>query len=148
MVDAGIKLPFEPSCAGERYRTEYAPIVNDDGTITLVEDGKTDLQEMYDVQAAGCDMSLIVQRYLSGDYSVLSRAQGVYIDTTVYPKSNAELLQKVIDGQRYFDSLSPDIKSRFDNDFNQWFAGAGSEQWLRNMNVESAKLEKKEEEKL
>ena len=123
------KLPFECSCPGDRYRIEYAPRLNPDGTIDLIEDGKTDLQEFYNAQADGCDMHLIVSRYLQGDTSVLSRVQGIYADITAFPKTNAELLQKVIDGKRAFDALPKEIKMSFNNDFNQWFSTAGSEDW-------------------
>lgn len=127
------KMPFEYSCPGDRWRIEYAPRLNPDGTIDLIEDGKTDLQEFYNVQADGCDMHLIVSRYLQGDTSVLSRMQGIYADITAFPKTNAELLQKVIDGQRAFDALPKDIKAEFNNDFNQWFSTAGSDDWTKTM---------------
>ena len=112
---------------GEQMRIDYSPKVNKDGTIDLVESGKFDLQEWYNSQAEGCDMHLIVSRYLAGDHDVLSRVQGVSFDATSYPKTYAEMLQKVIDGQRLFDSLPPDVRKDYNNDFNQFFAAASSD---------------------
>lgn len=112
---------------GDEIRIDYAPRVQPDGTIELEPSGKFNLQEWYNSQAAGCDMHLIVQRYLSGDTDVLSRVQGVGFDATAYPKTYAEMLQRVIDGQRLFDSLPPDVRRDYDNDFNQFFAAAGAD---------------------
>ena len=126
---------FVPSCPGERYKVEYEPIVQADGTIELREAGKTDLQEFYDSQAASCDMALIISRYLNGDRSVLEQRQGAYFDATQVPSTYAEMLQTVISGQRSFEALPVEVKQRFNNDFNQWFASAGSEEWQSKMTV-------------
>lgn len=128
-----INLPFKASCPGDRIKVTYSPVVNDDGTIDLVPSGKQDLQELYNSQAAGCDMHLIVSRYLAGDTSVLERVQGFYGDVSQLPRNNAELLQRVIDGERAFDSLPKDVKAAFDNDFRKWFASAGTDQWNKAM---------------
>lgn len=128
-----MNLPFAPSCPGDRIKVTYSPVVNDDGTIDLVPAGKQDLQEFYNSQAAGCDMHLIVSRYLAGDTSVLERVQGFYGDVSQLPRNNAELLQRVIDGERAFDSLPKDVKAAFNNDFRQWFATAGSDEWNKAM---------------
>lgn len=127
------KLPFQPSCSGDRIKITYSPVVNDDGTIDLIPAGKQDRQEMYNAQAAGCDMHLIVSRYLAGDTSVLERVQGFYGDVSQLPRNNAELLQRVIDGERAFDSLPKEVKAAFDNDFRKWFATAGTDDWNKAM---------------
>lgn len=128
-------VPFVPSCPGERWKIEYEPIVQADGTIELRESGKTDLQEFYDSQAASCDMALIISRYLNGDRSVLEQRQGAYFDATNVPSTYAEMLQTVISGQRSFEALPIEIKQRFNNDFNQWFASAGTDDWKLKMTV-------------
>ena len=97
-------FPFTPSCSGERYRVDYGPKVLEDGTIELIPEGKTDLQEFYDSQAASCDMALIISRYLNGDRSVLEQRQGAYFDATQVPSTYAEMLQTVISGQRSLQS--------------------------------------------
>lgn len=132
---ADIEVKFVPSCPGERYKITYEPIVNADGTIDLVENGKVDLQEFYDSQAAQCDMALLISRYLGGDASALEARQGAYFDSTAMPTTYAEMLQTVIDGQRSFEALPVEVKQRFNNDFNQWFASAGSEEWQSKMVV-------------
>lgn len=133
-----LKLPFPASCPGDRIKVKYSPVVNDNGTIDLIPAGKQDLQELYNSQAAGCDMHLIVSRYLAGDTSVLERVQGFYGDVSQLPRNNAELLQRVIDGERMFDQLPKDVKAAFDNDFRKWFATAGTDEWSKVMQSASS----------
>lgn len=114
------------SCPGDPIRIEYAPIVRKDGNIELEPSGKFDLQKWYNDQAPGCDMHVIVSRYLAGDVDVLSRVQGVSFDATSYPKTYAEMLQKVIDGQRLFESLPVEVRREYDNDFNKFFSSASA----------------------
>lgn len=127
---------FVPSCPGDPIRIDYNPIVQADGTIVLEPAGKFDLQEWYDSQAPGCDLHLIVSRYLAGDHDVLSRVQGSYFDARGLPGTYAEMLQRVIDGERAFDGLPADVKSQFGNDFRQWFAQAGSDDWYSKMGID------------
>lgn len=138
-------LPFSPSCPGDRYRQEYDPVVRKDGIIDLVPSGKTDLQEFYNSQASACDMHLIVSRYLQGDVSVLSRTQGLYMDVASMPRTPAEMLQRVLDGRRFFDALPSDVKSHFNNDFNQWFACAGTDEWYKHMDIKPGDLKSRAE---
>lgn len=112
---------------GKRYHQKYAPRVADDGQIELVPDGIEDLQEFYDSQLELTDMSIIVQRWLSGDQSVLTSKEAFYGDAMSMPGSYRDILQAVIDGQRIFAQLPMEIKQRFDNDFNVWFAAMDDE---------------------
>lgn len=65
------------------------------------------------------------------------------------PKSYAEALQLVINAEKDFYDLPLDIRNKFDNDYKQWFAQAGSNSWLDKMGVALAKdveHDKKEED--
>lgn len=112
---------------GNRYHQKYSPRVADDGQIELVPDGIEDLQEFYNSQLDQTDMALIVQRWLNGDPSVLAQREGFYGDALAMPGSYRDILQAVIDGQRMFAQLPAEIRERFDNDFNQWFAAMDDE---------------------
>lgn len=130
---ADYEVSFVPSCPGERFKIVYEPKVNPDGTLDLIEAGKEDLQEFYNSQAAACDMAVLLSRYFNGDKTALEQRQGAYFDSTMVPKTYAEMLQTVINGQRSFEALPIEIKKKFNNDFNQWFASAGSEEWQSKM---------------
>lgn len=123
----------------------YAPVVEDDGSVSLVESGKENTDEFIQSFAESCDLNVIIQRYLNGEVDVLNQRNGVYGDFTQMPKTYAEALQLKIDSERMFDSLPVEYKRLFDNDPNKFFVQAGSEEWLEKlkplMNVKENKVD-------
>lgn len=133
---------------GDRIHKIYAPRVNPDGTIDLVEAGQEDLQALYDSYRDQCDMAFIVNRLMMGDLSVLSQKEPFYADLTQFPKTYAEALQLVIDAEANFLKLPLDVRQQFDNDYRQWFAQAGSETWYNKMDSVLIKEESPKEEEV
>lgn len=121
------------SNAGERIKQNYTATRLGDGIIRLVPSDTTDLQEYINSFAESCSIEHILSLCAAGDTSVLSRAQGAYIDATVLPKTFRDMLDIVIDGKSKFDTLPVEIKNAFGNDFEKWFSDAGSESWLKSM---------------
>lgn len=128
------------SNSGDRYHIVYSPHVLPDGTIELVESGRDDIQEYIDSFRDQTDMAFILERLQVGDTSVLSNKVPFYGDVTQFPKTYAETLQLMIDARASFENLSPEQRNRFDNDFNQYFATAGSEDWLKKLGIELPEL--------
>lgn len=121
------------SCPGERIKQNYTASRLGDGIIRLVPSDTVDLKEYINSFAESCSIEHILALCAAGDSSVLSRAQGAYLDTTELPKTFRDMLDIVIDGRSKFDSLPVEIKQKFDNDFERWFSDAGSENWLKSM---------------
>ena len=115
---------------GDPIKTVYSSKVNDDGTIELVPSGKEDWQAYIGSFADECDINVIVARFVNGDVSELNVRPGMYGDFTNMPKTYAEMLQLQINAKDSFDKLPLDVKEKFNNDFNQFMASAGSEEWL------------------
>lgn len=109
--------------------------LQDDGTYKLVVVGQTNIQEQYDADGAVSCLPALIARFANGEVDVLSKVQGFYGDITTAPKSFAELLQTVIDGQNLFDSLPVSIKRNFGDSFEQWFSSYGSEDWYKAMGL-------------
>lgn len=101
--------------------------VETDGTITLVKDGIINIQEQIDSFEPSTDIYNIINNL---GMDTLRPDTGNYFDAVDIPKSYAEMLQLFIDGEKAFEMLPVEVKQKFDNDFNQWFATAGSEEWL------------------
>lgn len=120
---------------GNPIKVIFSPIVNPDGTITLKESGKQNLQEYIDSFASECDINVLIARFVNGDISALNQRQGFYGDFTQMPKTYAEFLQVQIDSKKYFDSLPVEIKHKFNDDCNQFLAQAGSKEWFEIMSV-------------
>lgn len=124
------------TCPGDRFEPILEPQLQDDGTIELIEVGKRDLQEYIQSFAEEVTLANILRRYQMGDETALAKVQGTYMDTTVMPKNFREVLDSVISGQNMFDQLPLEVKQKFNNDFNQWFVGIGSDEWMSNMGFE------------
>ena len=120
---------------GNPIKTIYSPIVNSDGSITLKESGKENLQEYIDSFASECDINVLIARFVNGDINALNQRQGFYGDFTQMPKTYAEFLQVQIDSKKYFDALPVDIKHKFNDDANQFLAQAGSKEWFEIMSA-------------
>lgn len=118
------------TCAGSKYKTEYSPVVEKDGSITLRPVGKIDFHAYIQSFKEQTDIHYIVNKIASGDTSML-RFDGVYGDFTQYPKTLAEVLQLQIDSNKLFNSLPVEIKQKFSNDPNKFFAQSGTEEWFK-----------------
>lgn len=139
---------FVTSC-GEKVKILYSPKVLPDGTIDLVESGKIDINEMINSQRESTDIAYILQKMKeTGDISALTQAQGVYGDFTEFPTTYAEILQLRIDSENSFYQLDPEVRAKFDNDFNKYFASAGTEEWFSKLGVVSQAEKPVEEPKV
>lgn len=121
------------SCCGNKKHILYSPSIDLNGDITLVESASEDIQEKIDSFLPTTDISFIISRLEAGDESVLNQNPGMYGDFTELPKTYAEALQMVIDAEHKFNALPLDVRNSFDNNYNKWFATAGSESWFEKM---------------
>lgn len=60
----------------------------------------------------------------------LLSSSAVFGDFTEMPETFADALNIVIEAEREFNALPTDIKRRFNNDFHQYVATAGSREWM------------------
>lgn len=123
------------TCPGEDTKIVYSPKVLSDGSIELVESAKINIQEMINADRENTDMAYILRKMKEGDASVLVQREGVYGDFTEFPKTYAEILQLRIDSEASFYALTPEVRARFDNDFNKYFASAGTNEWFDKLGV-------------
>lgn len=117
------------SCVGSRYRDEFTGKVLDNGVIELVPNGKTDVYAQIQADAEANSIPAILARFENGDASGFD-AKPLYGDFTELPKTYAEFLQRQIDAQHVWESLDPKQRIKFDNDMNQFFATAGTKEWI------------------
>lgn len=114
---------------GTRERLIRKPLLKD-GKISVEVVGKEDLYDFIQSFADQCDIESIVLRAANGEPELLSRRSGTFGDFTVFPKTYAEVLQKVIDATSMFEGLSPDIRGRFDNDVYKFISSMDDADWL------------------
>lgn len=121
------------TCPGDEIQILYSPVIAPDGSMDLVPSGKENVQDYINSFRDSCDMDWILSRLQLGDTSVLGMKFPLYGDFSAMPKTYAEVLQLVIDGQKDFEALPVDVRKEFDNDFSKWFATAGSGEWMSKM---------------
>lgn len=136
------------SNSGSPFKTIYSPKVDEEGRIELVEAGVENFQEYIDSFRDSCDIQLIIKRVEQGDLTVLNKAVGFYGDVTKLPKTYAELLQLQIDSKKAFDSLPIEVKHKFDDDANVFFATSGTEEWMKKLGIVNEVKEVVSEEKV
>lgn len=139
MRNANAKIPKISeflSSSGELFKPVLSGKLMADGTIKLSEVDRIDIKAEINSHASTCDMAYILSRLKVGDVSVLNHNEGAYGDFTVFPKTYAEMLQLVQSGESAFDSLPLEVRSKFDNNINKWFASIGTDDWCEKMNVQ------------
>lgn len=130
---------------GTPVKINKIPKIDKDGTITLIDGEKTNFQEYIESFRDETDIEQIIYRFINGDPSALSKAQGFYGDMKGMPKDYAEVLNLVYDGQRVFENMPVDVKEKFGNDFNQWFAQMGTDSWIEKMSINKSDTDIKQE---
>lgn len=118
--------------SGSRKHKVLSPFY-DGKKLTLMETGEIDTQDQINSHAPECDMSYILSRLNNGDFSVLNKQPAMYADFRNLPRNFREVLEVGLNAERVFNSLPVDVRRQFDNDYRQFVARAGSEEWNRIM---------------
>lgn len=133
------------TCPGSDVHVLYSSKILPSGEIRLTPCGKESISEKINSQKHFTDISYIVSRLQMGDTSVL-RDGAMYGDFTKVPKTLAESLQLVIDGQRKFDQLPLEVKNKFNNSYYAWLSSSGTKEWLDAMGFQTPVKEEVKEE--
>lgn len=123
---------------GSRIKQLYSPRYSENGTLDLVESGTEDLYSYIQSHKESCDIHAILERFVAGDETALSHAQGFYADMSDMPKTYMEVLNSVIAGEHAFDALPVEIKQQFGNSFAVWMSEMESPDFARKMGFEKA----------
>lgn len=119
------KTPFDPHPRvyqelGSGDRILYTARLDEDGNVQLSESGREDLYASIQSHKDSCDIHVLLQRYADGDVDALTRVQGSFGDFTSMPSSYAELLNALIAGESYFNSLDVETRAKFDHSFEKF----------------------------
>lgn len=119
---------------GSRWYTEKHGEVQPDGTIKLVEDKVVDIQERMNAEYPMTTIENILANCNPDDYF---GDDGLHsVDAINIPKTLAEFMQLQINLKRDFDRLPLETRAKFNNNFNEYLATAGSEDWFTKVGVE------------
>lgn len=126
------KLPRKKSNSGSPIHQTYTGVYDENGVIQLIPDKVVNTYDEIQSHRDSTDLNILLKRYMTGDTECLNQVQGVYGDFSAMPRSYSELLNKVSDGQKLFDSLTPNIKAEFGNSYEQFLVAMQHDDfWFR-----------------
>lgn len=105
---------------GSREKIVYTGEYDEKGNLELKEIGKDNLYAYIQSFKDSCDINVILKRFTNGETNVLSQKQGAYGDFTIMPKTYAEMLNRVIDAENYFNSLPVEERAKYGHNFADW----------------------------
>lgn len=117
---------IEWSNPGSPLTDDYAYKYEKDGTKHLEIIGHTNLQEQINSWKDYTNLKLMVDRFMAGDENALNRVRGMYADMTDMPKTYMEMVERVEKCREAFDKLDPDIKEKFGNNSDTFWAMYGT----------------------
>lgn len=121
------EMPSTP--AGEKIVYEHREIMDERGNRKLVKDRAINIYEKIQASKEQCEIENILRRAAEGDLSVLNAVSTNYLDITDAPSSLAEAQAFVIKAKAEFDELPREIKSKFENNAEQYVALYGTDDW-------------------
>ena len=88
----------------------------------LVHCGIENSQEIIDSFKDSTDIKLLISRIAEGEYDLLVKRQGYFIDTTLFPKSVVDAQNSIRMSKAMYDSLPEDIKTEIGSfsKFSKW----------------------------
>lgn len=112
-----------PSDSGSPVKVKYAGRYDSDGRVVLDEVGVEDIYTYIQSFADDCDINVIMEQFQrSGDYDLINRAKGFYIDASDLPKDWSEIFNLINSSKDSFDKMPPEFKELYGNDFARFAA--------------------------
>jgi hypothetical protein len=112
---------------GSGMKPTFKMHVDENGKRELRKNGEYNLYAEIQSYKDSVSIDYILARFMNGDDSALSRAQGIYGDFSEMPTTLAELQQRVIDAEDLFNSLPIDIRAQYNHSASEFFAQLDSE---------------------
>lgn len=130
--DARDRISSNP---GSPIHITYAGHYDEKGRVVLEESGRENIYDQIQSHAESCDIHVLMKRYLNGDVTALSQAQGQFLDVTQFPKTYADMLNFVNEQERAFMALPADVRAKFGNSFTEYLAASGEPDFLDRLGI-------------
>lgn len=119
--------------AGERYATRYIMQYDKDGNKVLVENGKTDLQEIIQKDLESTKLQNIIARCV--DPTELKMLQTSVVDISKMPKTLMEAQNLMLAARADFDALPLEVKRYYGGSSDRYIADMSGKQaiWQKAM---------------
>lgn len=102
---------------GSPVKILYGPEFDEKGRMNLVEKGRENLYDFIQSFKESVDIHVLLKRFSNGETDVLSKIQGFYGDFSEFPRTYADLLNTVNEGEAFFNGLPVEVRSKFGHSF-------------------------------
>jgi hypothetical protein len=113
------------------YKSQY----NDDGVLEIVPAGKENMTDFIQSHADSVDIHVLLRRYKNGEISDFERVSGIYGDFVKAPRTYAEMLNTVIQGQQLFESLPVEERAKFNHNYAEFISSFDTPKFYEAMQV-------------
>lgn len=111
---------------GSRFLDEYEYRFDKEGHKNLVKkDTQIDVHSKIQADKDSCDINKLMERFALGDSEALNVNKGYWIDATKLPKNLAEVFEKGLEAEQFFEGLPVELKEMFDNSHSVFFTEMG-----------------------
>ena len=134
---------------GAKTEIRHNPYIDTDGRRYLKRDKEVAIYDLIQSHAEECKIENIIRRAVEGDYSILQKRHGQFMDITGCPSSIAEAQQFIINTKEEFEHLPKEIKAKFEYNPELYIAEMANDTqgWLEKTGLaEQYKLEKEAKE--
>lgn len=121
---------------------EYNAYIADEEGNPVVS-GVSNLYDEIQSHRESTELAVLLQRYMQGDETALNQLQGVYEDVVDYPRTFAELYQRVHDAEESFNSLPSELRGIFENSPVSFWQSMGTPEFNNRINEYEEKRKQK-----
>lgn len=121
-----------PSSSGSPWIDNYKMKVNKEtGRKELTKiDVKDNLYDYIQSFADSVDINVVLAKFANGDMSAINHQSGFYGDFTNLPNNIADIHNKLVEMNEFFDNLPKDVREKFDNSYDVFINSFGSQEWF------------------
>lgn len=130
LTNRGETVPEVLQC---QYANTYQEELDENGKLTVVITGKTDVGAEIQSHAEECKIENILLQASRGDMSALQQREAYYIDSTNMPKTLMEAQNIVIKAKQDFYTLPLEVRKEFDNSPEMYVSEMGTESFEKKM---------------
>lgn len=125
--------------SGDRFHDTFTLGFDSDGKRVLKKHGRIDVYSEIQSHAQSVDIHNIIDRFNNGDLAVLDNAKGYYVDLTQFPRTYAEMVQRMQDAEEYFNALPVDVRAKYNHSVTEFIVAMSDSNVLANQSVKSEK---------
>lgn len=117
---------------GDKIELRHNPVMHENGRRELVKNKKVAIYDLIQSHKEECEIENIIRRAVEGDYSILQKRHGQFMDITGMPSSIAEAQQFIMDMKNEFELLPKEVKAKFEYNPELYVAEMGMDikSWL------------------